>query len=129
MWNGKRWFAELAEVYKAEDRRHVRLPVNFAATIAGTFGTLEVTGVNAHRTGAGLQSPKALPLGALVFLRISSLGLVGFAHVRHCSLRGNGFLLGIQFRENLTRERDDSENCNRLSRSLSSSGLWDEAEG
>jgi hypothetical protein len=129
MWNGKRWFAELAEVYKAEDRRHVRLPVNFAATIAGIFGSIEVTGVNAHRTGAGLQSPEALPLGTLVFLRISNLGLVGFGHVRHCSPRGNGYLLGIQFRENLARERAVGDDWDYLNRTLASSRLWDEAEG
>jgi hypothetical protein len=126
---GKRWFAKLAAIYNADGRRHARLPADFPATIAGTFGTTQVTGVNANRTGAGLQSPHSLPLGSLVFLRITSLGLMGFAHVRHCSPRGNGFLLGIQFREALSRERNESENWSLQRRAMSGRRLWDEAEG
>ena len=129
MLNGKGWLAKLAEVYKAEGRRHPRLPADFPATIAGAFGTIEVSGVNANRTGAGLQSAEALPLGTLVFLRIASLGLMGFAYVRHCSPRGNGHLLGLQFREGLSRERDESENWNQQRRTMAGRRLWDEAEG
>ena len=126
-FNGKGWFAQLAEVYKAEDRRHPRLPADFPASIGGTFGTIEVTGVNANRWGAGLRSPQALPLGTLVFFRMTSVGLVGFAHVRHCSLRGDGYLLGIEFRDGLSRERPKSENLEW--RRLQQAGpLWDEAD-
>jgi hypothetical protein len=127
MLNGKGWLAKLADVYKADGRRHARLPADFPACVAGTFGTIQVTGVNANRTGAGLQSPEALPLGTLVFLRIVSLGLMGFAHVRHCSPRGNGYLLGLQFRDGLSRERHESENWDW--RRLQQGGrLWDEAD-
>jgi hypothetical protein len=129
MLNGKGWLAKLAEVYNADGRRHARLPADFPATISGTFGSIAVTGVNANRTGVGLQSREALPLGTLVFLRISNLGLMGFAHVRHCSPRGEGYLLGLKFREGLSRERNESENWNLQRSAMTGRRLWDEAEG
>jgi hypothetical protein len=128
MLNAKRWIAKLAEFYKADGRRHLRLPAEFGASIAGSFGTVHVTGVDANRGGAGVQSPEALPLGTLVFLRITSLGLMGFAHVRHCSPRGEGYLLGLEFRDGLSRERDEAGNWNWQQFSQAGRRLWDEAE-
>lgn len=103
----KRWITKLVNLYEDEDgREHVRVPADFEATLTGPFGTLRVTGVDAHRKGAGVQSPMPLEIGTLVFLKIGSLGLMGFAQVRHCSERDGGYLLGLRFREALTRDRD-----------------------
>lgn len=129
MLNAKRWLAKLAELYQTDGRRHVRLPAEFTATIAGPFGTIRVTGIDAHRHGAGVQATEPLPLGTLTFLRITDLKLVGFAHVRHCSKRGDGYLLGLQFRDGLSRERDEAE-ANWDYRRVGQAGrqLWDQAE-
>src|SRR5438128_5858330 len=105
MLNGKGWLNKIAGMYKTDDRRHLRLPSDFHGTLAGPFGNLNVSGVDVNRYGAGVQSPESLPLGSLVFFRITELGLMGFAHVRHCSRRRDGYFLGLQFRDGLARER------------------------
>src|SRR5512133_3023462 len=104
----RRWIHKLASLYEETDvRRHVRIPAEFDATLSGdTFGMLYVTGVDANRDGAGVQSTTPLDIGTQVFLKIPSLALMGFANVKHCSPRGNGYLLGLQFRERLVRDGD-----------------------
>lgn len=124
----KTWIAKVAEWFRPEGRRDVRLPAEFRATITATFGTVAVSGVDAHRKGLAVQSPEGLALGTLVFLRITSLGLMGFAHVRHCAPRGDGFLLGLEFREALTRERQESESWHWQQLSQTGRPLWDQAE-
>jgi hypothetical protein len=106
----------------------LRLPADFQATLAGSFETLCCSGVDANRDGVGVQAAQALPLGALVFLRITDLGLMGFAHVRHCSRRGEGYLLGLQFRDALSRGRGDIGNWSVEQLRYASGRLWDEAE-
>ena len=128
MSNAKGWFAQLAEVYKTDHRRHVRLPAEFSGMITGFSEMIRVTGIDLNRKGAGVQSPHEFPLGALVFLQISDLGLMGFAHVRHCSSRDDGYFLGLEFREGLARERGDGGNWDRERKSLSGHSAWDERE-
>ena len=129
MLKGNRWIAKLASFYQTDDRRHARLRAEFRGVLTGPFGTLHVTGIDLNRDGAGVQSPQELPEGTLVFLRIADVGLMGFAHVRHCSPRsGEGCFLGLQFREGLSRERrDESAGWNRRSYSRSATQVWDEA--
>ncbi len=125
----KRWITQLVDVYREkEGRRKARIPADFQASLSGPFGTIYVTGVDATRNGAGVQSPSPLQVGTLVFLRISTLGLVGFAHVRHCSPRGSGYLLGLQFREGLARDREvgDDWEIQRLRRDAVT--VWDESD-
>jgi hypothetical protein len=104
----KRWIHKLASLYEQTDaRRHVRIPADFDATLSNdTIGTLYVTGVDANRDGAGVQSTTPLDIGTLVFLKIPGLAVMGFAHVKHCSPRNNGYLLGLEFRERLVRDPD-----------------------
>ena len=128
MLNGKRWLSALADVYRTDGRRRARLRADFHATIAGSFGTIAVIGVDAHREGVGVQSPEPLPEGTLVFLRITNLGLMGFAHVRHCSVKGQGYLLGLKFREGLARDRGEAGNWSWQELSQAGRRLWDEAE-
>ena len=128
MSDAKGWFTQLAEVYKTDHRRHSRLPVEFSGTVAGSFGTICITGIDVSRNGAGVQSPHEFPLGALVFLQISDLGLMGFAHVRHCSPRDDGYFLGLEFREGLSRERGDAGKWEQERKQLSAHRAWDERE-
>ena len=127
----KRWINKLASLYEETDvRRHIRIPAEFDATLSGdAFGMLYVTGVDANRDGAGVQSSTPLDIGTLVFLKIPSLGLMGFAHVKHCSPRGNGYLLGLEFRERLVRDPDaigDPASYQRVRRDAYR--VWDEAD-
>jgi hypothetical protein len=125
----KSWFSKLVTLYEEHDgRRNVRIPADFQATISGPFGSYYVTGVDANRNGAGIQSPVELPMDTLVFLKISTLGLMGFAHVRHCSPRENGFLLGLEFREALSRDRDDAGDWSVQRLRRDQLVVWDEAD-
>jgi hypothetical protein len=126
----KSWFTKLVNLYEQTDaRNHVRIPAEFEASLNGPFGTVFVTGVDATRDGAGVQSMEPLAIGALVFLKISTLGLMGFAVVRHCSKRDNGYLLGLKFREPLMRDRDYVEaDWSRQRVRREAIRVWDEAD-
>jgi hypothetical protein len=128
MFNGKRWLSKIAEIYKGDYRSHARLRAEFAGVLSGPFGSLLVGGVDLNRNGAGVLSPESLPIGTLVFLRLNDLGRMGFAHIRHCSPRGDGFLLGLQFREGLSRDREDVGDFNVRQLAQNGCRLWDEAE-
>jgi hypothetical protein len=128
MWKGSRWIAKLARLYEADGRRYARLRAAFTGALSGPFGTVHVSGIDLNRNGAGVQSSQELPEGTLVFLRIADVGLMGFAHVRHCSPRNDGYFLGLEFREGLSRERvDDTSNCDYRRYARSATRVWDEA--
>lgn len=125
----KRWIAKLAKLYEETDvRRHVRIPAEFEASLNGPFGTLYVTGVDATRDGAGVQSASPLVVGTLVFLKIPTFGLMGFAHVKHCSPHGNGHLLGLEFRERLVRDREHSDDFYVQRVRRDACRVWDDAD-
>jgi len=126
----KSWFTKLVSLYEQTDvRNHVRIPAEFEASLNGPFGTVFATGVDATRDGAGVHAMEPLAIGTLVFLKISTLGLMGFAYVRHCSQRGNGYLLGLKFREPLSRDRDYVE-ADWLRQRVRREAIrvWDEAD-
>jgi hypothetical protein len=126
----KSWISKLANLYQQSDgRNHMRIPAEFKASLNGVFGTVYVTGVDATRDGAGVRAMEPLAIGTLVFLKISTLGLMGFAHVRHCSKRGSGYLLGLKFREALARDRDDAgADWERRRLRREAIRVWDEAD-
>src|SRR4051812_7567972 len=129
MSHAKRWFKKLNQLFESADARsHIRIPADFQATLAGPFGCLTVTGVDANRDGAGVQSEQPLAEGTLVFLRIADLDLMGFAHVRHYSPREGGYLLGLKFREKLARERLIGDDFDRRRLSRDAYRVWDESE-
>jgi len=127
MMFAKRWIHCLNQLFESADARtHLRLKADFRAILSGSFGKLEVTGIDANRDGVGVQSPDPLPEGTLIFIRIAELGVMGFAHVRHCSPHQRGYLLGLRFREALSRDR--SEGGNWTHHQVDSDGYrcWDE---
>ena len=127
MLRSKRWIAAITEALK-EGRRQVRLPAHFTGTMSGPFGAIPCTGIDLTRNGAGVHSPQKLPVGALVFLRLSDLGLMGFATVRHCSAKDDGYMLGLQFREALSRERGEDGTWDRQRYARATTRAWDDAE-
>jgi hypothetical protein len=106
MLPGKPWLTRLNRIFAIDARRQVRIRTGFRATLSGPFGTIDVAGTDVTRDGAGSLSSRALPVGALVFVRILELNVMAFAHVRHCAPTPGGFLLGLRFREPLVREHD-----------------------
>jgi len=129
MLDVKRLFKKINQLFQAADARgHLRLKTNFRATLSGSFEKFEVTGVNANRDGVAVQSPTEIAPGTLVFIRMSEVGLMGFAHVRHCSKSDGGHLLGLEFRGALSREQPEAENWSRHRVARDAARVWDEAE-
>ena len=127
MLRSKRWIAAITEALK-EGRHHVRLPAQFTGMMSGPFGAIHCKGIDLTRNGAGVHSPQELPVGTLVFLRLSDLGLMGFATVRHCSAKDGGYMLGLQFREGLSRERAEDGSWDRHRYARATTPAWDGAE-
>ena len=110
---------------RLERRDRARLRADFRAVLTGTCGHLTVRGIDASRHGFGVASPDAVEPGTLVFVRLTELGLAGFAHVRRCvALPEGGFHLGLQLRDELSRERLDP-GVWTLQRATHTCGAWD----
>ncbi len=74
------------------------------ALISGESGSCWVHGVNITSGGALLLATKPLPPESVVLLQVKSLGLMGFAQVRHCAERGvNSYAIGVGFPSPLMR--------------------------
>jgi hypothetical protein len=89
------------------DRRgETRLKAHFLAQLSGESGSFGARGVNISSGGALLLAAQPLALDSVVFFHAKSLGLMGFAHVRHCSERRrvNGYAIGVEFPSPLMRE-------------------------
>jgi hypothetical protein len=122
----KGWLKSLNQLFEVDDhRRRLRLKADFHATISGAFGTLDVIAVDANRNGAGVMASSPLPKGTLVYLQIADLGAMGFAHVRHCSECNGRYLLGLRFREPLSRDRTRGDNWTRERITLTNYDIWD----
>ena len=68
------------------DRRvNHRLKVRFEAKISRDSGWMRVRGVNMHTEGALVMARQPLAPQSVVFVRLQSFGLRGFAQVRHCT--------------------------------------------
>jgi hypothetical protein len=125
------WIWKLANILgmtaRLERRDRRRLKADFRALLTGECGCLEVRGLDASRHGIGVLAPEAVRPGALVFVRLKKLGLAGFAHVRRCDTLPEGrFMLGLQFRDELSRERSDAGGWNHQCLTHTT-GVWDAA--
>lgn len=130
MWKANRWMTQLAGIMArgasalADARRHPRVETSFPVTLSGPLGTASVTCIEVSQGGAAVRTPAAVDPGALIFLRMPSLGLMGFAHVRHCKPENGSYRLGLEFRGALSRERDAGLDGFRRER-LASQLAWD----
>jgi hypothetical protein len=92
--------------WRYNDRRtERRLKVDFLAQISGESGSCGACGVNISSGGALLLAKEPLAPESVVFFHAKSLGLMGFAQVRHCSERRrvNGYAIGVVFLSPLMR--------------------------
>jgi hypothetical protein len=124
MVNLNRWITKLATLMNVDGRREHRLPTNLPALLSGPLGTNQARCVDISRGGATVHTDQPVEVGTLVFVRLTSLGLMGFAHVRHCGAEEGRQRLGLEFRDGLTRERsaDPGWHCERVTPQL----VWDE---
>jgi hypothetical protein len=125
MGNVNRWITKLASRMHLDGRRGPRVPTNPVAVLSGPQGTNGVRCVEISRGGATVMVEQPVEVGTLVFLRLPNLGLMGFAHVRHCRAEGEGQRIGLQFRDGLTREREAVDGAWRREQATSQLA-WDE---
>jgi len=89
----------------SDRRAEPRLRVDFLAQISGESGLRWVRGVNITSGGALLLAAQPLPPQSMVLFHVKSLGLMGFAQVRHCAERGmNSYAIGVSFPSPLMRD-------------------------
>lgn len=124
------WIWKVADVLgmtaRLERRDRRRLKANFRAIVSGSCRQLEVRGVDASRRGIGVLSAEAVEEGLLVFVRLMEMGLSGFAHVRRCQAQPQGgFVLGLEFRDELSRERTDAGAWQLQRLNHGPCGAWD----
>lgn len=83
-----------------------RLKVHFDARISGESGWMRVRGVNLHPEGALVIAGEPSTPQSVVFVRLKSFGLIGFAQVRHCTRLGPwSYAIGVQFPAPLMQEQ------------------------
>lgn len=54
-------------------------------------------GINMSKAGALIEAPHPIRVGTVVYLRAPELGLMGEATVRHCTVKGSKFRIGLHF--------------------------------
>jgi hypothetical protein len=97
-----------ASVPRAEHRSHKRLPVNYRFLIY--FNDPETgqrcipaRSINMSKSGALVETQEPIGLANMVYVKVGKLGLMGMASVRHCTVRGSKFRVGLYFPNPLTR--------------------------
>jgi PilZ domain-containing protein len=92
----------------SNQRSHERLPVNYRFAVysghpqAGQRSML-ARGVNMSKSGVLIETTEPIPIGTVVYIRTNELGLMGNATVRHCTLKGSKFRIGLYFPTPLMR--------------------------
>ena len=82
-----------------EKRRLPRKRLRYEAEIRRIDGSTPVVGVDIHEDGARILSKVQWDTGTVVFLKLPSVQLGGFAEVRHCTRRKDGrYSIGLAFR-------------------------------
>jgi hypothetical protein len=128
MWNANGWMTKLATLMHLTDgRRDARVPTDFPVYVSGTAGAAQGRCVDLAARGMAVHVADPIEAGTLVFLRIPTHGLLGFAWVRHCRTAEGGHVLGLQFRDKLMREREPMESSWKYAH-VTPAAAWDEAE-
>src|SRR4051812_2707437 len=59
----------------------------------------EVRGIEVSQSGIRVLSPRAVPVGTIVFLQAIGGALNGYCVVRHCTPQADRFAIGLEFHE------------------------------
>jgi len=89
-------------------RSHARLPVNYRFSIYANRPeakqrSMTARGINMSKAGALVEAPHPISVGTVVYLKAPELGLMGEATVRHCTVKGSKYRIGLHFPDPLAR--------------------------
>lgn len=89
-------------------RSHTRLPVNYRFSIYANRPeaqqrSMTARGINMSKAGALVEAPQPISVGTVVYVKAPELGLVGEATVRHCTVKGSKYRIGLHFPDPLAR--------------------------
>ncbi len=90
-----------APAARAKHRSAKRLPVDYRFSIFsnGKSGQryIPARGINMSRSGALVETEEPVVIGSVVSVKVNKLGLMGSASVRHCTVKGGRFRIGLHF--------------------------------
>jgi len=93
--------AAAAPAQRAEHRSAKRLPVDYRFSIfsgdADGQRYIPARGINMSRSGALVEAEEPVAIGSVVSVKVNKLGLMGSASVRHCTVKGGRFRIGLHF--------------------------------
>lgn len=100
--------ARVAQPQPQIQRSHARVPVNYRFSIYTNQPetkqrSMTARGINMSKAGALVEAPYPISVGTVVYLKAPELGLMGEATVRHCTVKGSKFRIGLHFPDPLTR--------------------------
>jgi len=89
------------------ERSHERLPVKYRFSVYGNQPeaqqrSMPARGINMSKAGALIEAPQPLAVGSVVYIKAPELSLMGEATVRHCTVKGSKYLIGLHFPNPLT---------------------------
>lgn len=117
--------AWLSDPYREYDRRrNLRLPADLEAEVTVPLGVLSGRTVDLSRGGASVRLSEPIALQTIVFIRFPTVDRSGFASVRRCSAREDGYEVALQFRDGLALE--DRTMANFDYHRIRADGAWSE---
>jgi PilZ domain len=94
---------------RSEHRSAKRLPVDYRFSIFSGDETgqryIPARGINMSRSGALVEADEPVVIGSLVSVKVNRLGLTGSASVRHCTVKGAKFRIGLFFPNPLSQSQ------------------------
>jgi hypothetical protein len=97
----------IAAPTRLEHRSAKRLPVDYRFSIfSGDEAAqryIPARGINMSRSGALVEADEPVLIGSMVAVKVNRLGLTGSASVRHCTVKGAKFRIGLYFPNPLTQ--------------------------
>lgn len=87
---------------RREARRHRRRPVDCLLLITykdrqGIARRLHARGLDLSDSGVRIEATDPIERNAVLYVRLEEYGLTGSACVRHCTRRGENFVIGLEF--------------------------------
>lgn len=90
-----------APATRGEHRSTKRLPVDYRFSIFSNDASgqryIPARGINMSRSGALVETEEPVVIGSVVSVKVNKLGLMGNASVRHCTVKGGRFRIGLHF--------------------------------
>jgi hypothetical protein len=100
--------ATIAQPQARIQRSHARLPVNYRFSIYANRPeaqqrSMTARGINMSKAGALVEAPQPISVGTVVYVKAPELGRMGEATVRHCTVKGSKYRIGLHFPDPLAR--------------------------